>query len=136
MYSVFAKLLAYLAHSDTNKLVNLIISLCILIDITGFRPEICFCERCGESLRDDEVYYENETGIFICKSCRKPNDIIMSKSLLKVLSYIFREKEKLFGKIAMEDWLIKEVITYLTKYLDIKLEKQLKQTNLLLSIIN
>lgn len=135
LYSIFAKLLAYLSHSDTNKFVNLIIALCILIDTTGFRPEINFCGRCGESLKEDEVYYNVETGVFTCRSCKKPQDVKMSKSAIKVLAYIFYNKEKLFGKVDMDEWLIKEIITYLTKYLEIKIEKNLKQTNLLLSII-
>jgi len=136
LYFIFAKLLAYLSHSESNKLANLIIAMCILIDISGFKPDMKNCAKCGEDLLVEEVYYDNETGTFTCSSCHKPSDTKMSRSCYKALLYIFENKEKSFAKIVMEDWLIKEMISFLTKYIDIKLEKHLKQTNLLLSIIN
>lgn len=134
-YEIFAKLLAYLSHSESNALTNLIVGLCVLLDISGFKPELQYCEKCKEKLDPKDAYYDRYTGNIFCGTCKKHTDRKLSSSCIKALEYIFFNKENAFSKIKMEDWLIKEMITFLTDYLEIKLEKELKQKNLLLSII-
>jgi len=42
LYSIFAKLLAYMAHSESNALVNLIIAMCTVLDISGFKMDMSY----------------------------------------------------------------------------------------------
>ncbi len=135
LYSIFAKMLAYMAHSESSALANLIIALCTVLDISGFKPDMNYCVKCKCDLSTSDIFYDNETGYFTCSDCKKPQNKKMSLSSYKALNYIFMHKENAFAKVNMEDWLIKEMLIYLTNYIEIKLDKNLKQTGLLLSIL-
>jgi DNA repair protein RecO (recombination protein O) len=61
-----------------------------LLDLTGYRPRLFDCARCGSVLKPETNYYSSEAGGALCPRCAEgePGALLMTLGTFKVLRYM------------------------------------------------
>lgn len=106
-----------------------------LIEASGFKPELYFCNSCKEAIKPDCNIWSNEAGGLVCPLCRKNyNGYDISRDAIKFFRFVERANQgELFRIRAMVEVEV-EAEKILNSYIESILERELKSKAFLKSI--
>jgi len=114
--------LSYLAYDEIPAEDLFYCFLSKFLDISGYRPSITKCAKCGADLRTkDKVYFDVEAGGAVCGACGL-GAFQTSKTALEAIRRMIVLDMKEMNKVRLNDTLKKEVSEILLKLTEYSLE--------------
>jgi DNA repair protein RecO (recombination protein O) len=74
-----------------------------LFSLLGFEPELYYCARCQEKIKEGKIYFNAKDGGVICFKCYKEDkkDKEVSRDFVKILRLIINRDKDLFLKLKL-----------------------------------
>ncbi len=132
LFDLLSLALGWLCEAEDFRLVARFYEL-RLLDLTGFRPDLHDCPKCGKQLKPVENYFSSMQGGVLCPGCgRDRRDAFrLSLTAFKVLRYGQTRSWDQFRRLRLSPELHAEVERVLYQYLLFVLERNLKSVEFL-----
>lgn len=73
-----------------------------LISFLGFEPEIYYCIKCGEKIKEGKIFFSKKEGGILCNKCferGKKNEEIISRDIVKILRLFIHQDKKTLKRL-------------------------------------
>ena len=107
-----------------------------LLTLSGYRPELFFCLKCGEKIRRGKNYFSFSLGGIVCQECQSgsSSQIEISDQAIKILRLLYQDGVAVSRRIKSSQQYLKEVKELLHQFLEYTLEKEVKSNHFLKEI--
>lgn len=95
-----------------------------VLSISGFLPNLIYCNKCGRT-DIDEVFFSFEEGCIYCSSCKKKHNTSITLDTIKTILLINATELKKIHKIEIPNHVNKQLSSIISKYISIILQKEI-----------
>lgn len=116
LFDLFYRACSYLAYGENGTKATLIAFLAHFLALTGFRPAITHCARCGKDLRQEKTLrFSPELGGALCAGCGVFREKISPLTLEAIRRVLLLEREEL-DRVRLPEPLAGDVYSVLKEY--------------------
>lgn len=127
LFSLLYHTLSFLAYGTANARDLFCCFLIRFLNITGFRPTITGCGRCGRDIRNDAVlHFSARSGGVVCTACDMQADKI-SKTALEGMRRMLLLADNEMDRVRLSDTIRNEILRALTAYTALTLDYDQKE---------